>query len=118
MSGGPTAQVSVKRLAYIVLARIGIAREEVDGQHDHAGRAESALEPVFRAERLLDEMELSIGCQAFDGRDFRSIGLYGQEGAGFARLAIQEDHAGAALAGVAAGMGSGEMEVITEEIDK
>ena len=37
-----------------------------------------------------------------------AVGLHGEDGAGLYRAAVQMDRAGAALAGVAADMGSGE----------
>ena len=45
-------------------------------------------------------------------------GLSGQHGAGFHRPAVDMDDAGAALAGVAADMGAGQVQIFAQEMDQ
>src|SRR5215813_9628400 len=48
---------------------------DVDRGHDHAGRAEAALQTVIVAERLLHRMQLVALGDAFNGRDMAPVGL-------------------------------------------
>src|SRR5262249_6655794 len=55
--------------------------DHVDRGHDHAGGAESALQPMVLAERLLHRMQLFPVCEAFDGQHAGTLGLHRQHGA-------------------------------------
>ena len=46
------------------------------------------------------------------------VGLAGQHGAGFDRPAVDMDDAGAALAGIAADMGAGQVQMFAQEMDQ
>src|ERR1700694_4266162 len=51
---GAAAQVAVELLAYGVIGKlIALAVDHVDRRHDHAGRAEAALQTVMLAEGFL-----------------------------------------------------------------
>ncbi|MGY3427515.1 hypothetical protein ACVWZW_008019 [Bradyrhizobium sp. F1.13.4] len=63
-------------------------------------------------------MQLVALGDAFDRGDAGAVGLSRQHGAGFDRLAVHMDDAGAALAGVAADMGSGEVEVVAQQLNQ
>src|SRR5580704_2600334 len=92
-----------------VVELVALAVDHVDGGHDHAGRAVAALQAVMLAERLLHGMQRAVrGRQALDGEDVGAVELPGEHGAGLDRLAVDVDHAGAALRRVAADMRSGE----------
>ena len=54
------------------------------------------------------------GGQALDGGDFTAIGLGSQHIAGLDRLPVFEDGAGAALGGVAADVGAGQVQMLTQ----
>src|SRR6185436_8868587 len=58
------------------------------------------------------------GRQALDGGDARSVGLDAENGARLHRVAVQQDGAGTALAGVAADVGSGEAQVLAQDLDQ
>ena len=47
-----------------------------------------------------------------------AVGLSGQHGAGFDRPAVDMHDAGAALAGVAADMGAGQVQMIAQQMDQ
>jgi hypothetical protein len=63
-------------------------------------------------------MELPIPGQAFHGRHLGPVRLDGEHEAGADRLAVDEHGAGAARSVLAADVGSGEPEVVAEEVDE
>ncbi|MGY4282914.1 hypothetical protein ACVWXO_002134 [Bradyrhizobium sp. LM2.7] len=95
-----------------------MAVHDVDRRHDHAWRAIAALQAVIVAEGGLHGVQLVAPGDAFDGGDVGAVGLSRQHRAGFHRLAVHVHDAGTALAGVAADMGPGEVEVIAQELDQ
>src|SRR5258706_4037773 len=98
------AQVPADGLADLLLARIPVAYEERARGHQHARRAEAALQTVLLGEALLHRMELAALLQALDRGDLRAVGLHREHGAGFDWLAVEVHRAGAAVARIAAGM--------------
>src|SRR5690242_8388694 len=110
------AQVPGDRLADFLLAGILVALEERARGHEHARRAESALQAVLLGEALLHRMELAALLQAFDRGDLAAVRLHGEHGARLHRLAVQVHRAGAAVAGVAADVGPGHAEVLADEV--
>ena len=113
---GAAADVAFQPLAHVLLAGIAVTAGEIHGAHDHARGAEAALQPVMLAEGGLHRMQRAIAGQPFDGGHLGAIGLDRQQGAGFDRLAVDMDDAGAALAGVAADMGAGQAELLAQEL--
>ena len=105
---GTSADLARDRLPDSGFVRVGVVVQQVSGGHHHAGGAESALQAVFAHEPLLHRVELAAGRQALDGAHPVPVGHRGQHGAGLDRFLVQPGHAGAALRGVAAPMGSGE----------
>src|SRR5262249_49129110 len=94
------------------------AADQVDRRHDHARRAEAALQPVILAEGFLHRMELAVLCKALDRGDLGTRRLDGEHRAGLHRAPVHVDDARAALAGVAADMRAGESELVAQEIDE
>jgi hypothetical protein len=103
-------------MPHLGLARVWIAIDQIVGGHDHAGRTESALQTVLVPERLLHGMQLPVGGQTLDRDHGRAVGLNGEDRARLDGLAIDEDRARAALAGVTADVGAGEAEVVAEKV--
>src|SRR2546425_8604777 len=101
-------EVALELVTDQLLGRLGIALEHLVDRHDHAGRAEAALEPVLLPEPLLDRVELAVLRQPLDRHDVGAVRLDGEERAGLDGLAVHEDRARAALAGVTADVGPGE----------
>src|SRR3954451_20728905 len=97
---GAAAEVALDAAPDLLLARRGIVLEEIDASHDHARRAEAALEPVLLPEAALDRVQLAILRQPLDRLEVGAIGLDRQDRAGLDRVAIHDDGAGAALARV------------------
>src|SRR5690606_20256649 len=111
MISGAAADIALEPFADLLLAGVRLALGQIDRAHDHAGRAEAALQPVVLAERLLHGMQLAVAGQALNGRDFGAAGLHREQGAALDRDAVDVNDAGAALAGVAADMGAGQPEM-------
>jgi hypothetical protein len=70
------------------------------------------------AKRRLHRVQLVALGDALDGGDAGASRLAGKHGARFHRAAVDMHDAGAALAGIAADMGAGEIEVIAQEMDE
>src|SRR5579859_2307931 len=75
------AQISFETFANFILRRMRIAPEKLVSSKDHAGRAETALQPVLLPETLLQWMQEAVVCQPFDGKNFRAVRLNGKHGA-------------------------------------
>src|SRR5262249_23921452 len=116
---GAAADIALELVAYRRLVELAaIAMYDVDRGHDHARSAEAALQAMIVAERRLHRMQLVALGNAFDGRDAGSCGLSRKHGAGFDRPAIDMHDTGAALAGIAADIGAGQVQMIAQELDK
>ena len=82
------------------------------------GRAIAALQTVIVAERRLHRVQfVSLG-DALDGGDIGAGGLTRQHGAGFDRPPVDMDDASATLAGVAADMSAGQVQIFAQEMNK
>src|SRR5712691_5587817 len=99
---GAAAQIAFQRELDLVVRGIRVLLQQVHGLHDHAGRAEAALQAVLLPETLLHRVQLARRCQTLDRQDVGALGLHREHGARFHGLAVQVDGAGAALGGVAA----------------
>src|SRR5712692_1348786 len=99
-------EVALEAPPDLVIGRTRVLRQQISGGHDHPWRAEAALEAVLVPERLLQRVELAILGHAFDRGEALAFGLDREHGAALHRLAVDEDRAGPALAGVASDMGA------------
>jgi hypothetical protein len=113
---GAAAEIAFEIFADFAVGRVGVVLHQVERAHDHAGRAEAALQRVIVAKRLLHRVQRVAVGDVLDGLDRAALGLHRQQRARLDRLAIDMDDAGAALAGVAADMGAGEAERLAQEL--
>src|SRR5271166_2771326 len=114
---GAAADVALEPVADRSLVKIrALAIDEVDRGHDHARRAEAALQAVVVLEGLLHRMQLAALSQALDCRDVRPLAARGEDCAGLDRDAVEMDDAGPALGGVAAHMRAGEAKILAQEL--
>ena len=98
---------------------LDFAADDVHRGHHHAGRAETALQAMVLAERLLHRMQRTVRLgEAFDRDDGAAVSLKRQRGAGLHRNSIKMDDAAAALRGVAADVGAGQPQVLTQKLHK
>src|SRR5262252_141529 len=73
---GATTEVTVEPLADLGFGAVSVVVHEVDRAHDHARRAEPALQSETASERLLHRVQRAVrGCDAFDRRDFTTGNL-------------------------------------------
>src|SRR5215218_286645 len=104
------------RLPDLFIAGIGVAVEQGAGREDHARRAEPALEAVLLHEALLDRVELAVALHVLDRADYVAAGHGGEHGAGLDGLPVHQDHAGAAVARVAAPVRARQPQLVTQEV--
>src|SRR5438309_665597 len=93
-----------------------IRPEEIERRHEHAWRAESALEPVVLAERLLERVELAVAHEPLDRQKLGAVGLDRQHDAGTRGFAVEQNSARAADAVLAADVRARQAQVLAEEI--
>ena len=113
---GAATQIAVERVADLSVRRLRVLGEQVGGGHDHAGRAEAALQPVLFPEGLLQRVQRAISREPLDGGDLPTFRLDGEHGAALHRLPIHVDGAGTALARVAADVGAGEIQLVAQHV--
>ena len=70
------------------------------------------------AERLLHGMQRAGRGETLNRCHLRALGLRREQRARLDRAAVDVDHAGAALAGVAADVGAGEVQVFAQELNE
>ena len=113
---GAAAQVAFQAVPHRLVVRVGFLGEQVERLHDHAGRAEAALQRVVVPERFLDGMQRPVPRQALDRENVAAVGLHGEHGAGFHAVAVQVNGARTAVAGVAADHGADLAEPVTQVV--
>src|SRR2546425_2787079 len=110
------AQVAAQRLTNVAVRRPWVVAEQGHGGDQHARGAEAALQPVRIPERLLDRVkQLTIG-EALDGGDAGPVSLNGQHQARARRLLVDENGARAAHAVLAAHVGAGQTQLVSEKV--
>src|SRR4029077_11645140 len=101
-------EVALEPFADLVVGRARVLRQQIRRGHDHPRRAVAALQAVLVPERLLQRMELAVLGHAFDRGEAPALGLDREHRAALHGLAVDEDGAGPALAGVASDVGARE----------
>src|SRR5262245_55478265 len=94
---GAAAKVARNAATNVGLGRVRIGDQQSLRDHEHAGRAEAALQSVFLPEAFLQRMQLPVLLQALDRFDVRAVGLYAEHGARFDRGSVEDHGAGAAV---------------------
>src|SRR5712691_4141119 len=115
---GAAAEGAFDPMAHIGFSWMGIAFDQIVCGHDHARRAEAALQAVLVPESLLHRVQLAVRGEAFDGGDARPVGLHRQHRARFDRLPVDQHCAGATLTGVAANVGPSEPQCLAQEMNQ
>src|SRR5487761_2644790 len=116
---GATADVAFEFFTDRVLGQfVALAVDHIDRGHDHARRAITALQSMMLAEGRLHGMQFRTVGEAFNGGDMRAFAGDGQSGAAFDGLTIDVDNAGAALAGIATDMGSGQSQILAQKCNQ
>src|SRR5579884_1782556 len=74
-----TANIAFETFANLFFGRVGVVFEQLVGSHNHAWRAEPALQAMFLPETLLEWMEIGlVRSQSLNGRYFTTVGLNSQ----------------------------------------
>ena len=117
---GAAAEIAFQTLPDFPLAQpLRVLLHQVNGAHHHARRAETTLKRMILTKRLLHRVQGAIGRgQALNRGDRGAIAHHRQGGAGLHRFAIDMDHAGPALAGVAADMRAGQPQLFAQQFDQ
>src|SRR5262249_55666084 len=105
-------------LADLAVAGRRVRAQEIERRHQHAGRAEAALQPVMLAKRLLQRMELSVAHQALHRSELGAVGLDGEHDARARGLAVEQDRTRAADPVLATDMRAGEPQILADEVDQ
>ena len=114
---GATAQITGDAPTDLILCRVVVVFEEFHATHDHARRAEAAMQPMVFLEPFLEWMErTTLGSQPLDGSDAVPVGLNGQHGAALDALAVQQNSTGATTAGIASDVGAGHVEDLADHV--
>src|SRR5262249_52469404 len=115
---GAAAEISCHAGAYLVRARLRIARQESFGAHELARRAEAALRSIMIDKGLLQRIEAPVLRKTLHCLDRPAIRPHGKVTARVDRLAVEQYRAGSTFAAVAADLGPGQAEVIAEKLDQ
>jgi hypothetical protein len=115
---GAAAEVALDTLADLALRWLGVLVQQVDGRHDDARCAVTALQAMFLPKALLQGMQLTVLRQALDGHDLGAVSLDRENGAGLRAAPVDENRAGAALARVATDVRAGQEELLPQEVDE
>src|SRR5579871_680357 len=114
---GTAAEIAGQFAPYGLAIARPAAPDHVDRRHDHSRCTESALQRMVFAKPRLYRMQRAVPRDAFDRGHGGAVRLAREHRAGFDCPAIDVNNAGAALAGVAADMCSGQPERLAQEID-
>src|SRR5262249_42458724 len=93
---GTATEIRRQHVEQIAIGDIGFALKHADGQHQEAGRAETALQAVMIHEGLLDRVQLFAICQPFDRPDLTAVRLHGKHQAGAHWFSVHDYSAGPA----------------------
>ena len=115
---GAAAQIAGKTFADVVVRGERIFSQQIGRRHQHARRAESALQGMMLVKRFLQRIHLPDAAEAFDRLDAAAVGLHREHQAGARAVAVDQHGAGAADAMLAADMGAGQAQRVTQEIGK
>ena len=109
------AQDAAERVLHLFLARVRIAFEERGGGDQHARRADAALGRAMARGTTPAAPTAGHRPSPSTVRTVRTFDRRGRHQAGADRLAVEQDRAGAAIAGVAADLGAGQPEFVAQD---
>src|SRR5580704_2092695 len=113
---GAAAKIGREHVDEVVVVDVRLAFQHSGDQHEEAGRAEAALQPMVLHEGALKDGELLARGQALDRADRLSGGLHREHQAGAHRRAVDQHRAGAAHAVLAADMGAGLAAILADRV--
>src|SRR3954471_18637587 len=114
---GAAAQVARQRLADLLLARGGVAPQQVLRGHDLPGDAEAALDRAGVQELLL-QIGQPVRREALDGRDRMPLGLGAEHEARVDGAVVEQNGTRAALALGAAALRAGQPHLVAQRVEQ
>ena len=115
---GAAAKVAGERRTDTRLIAVGLGGEQCVGGHQHARRAETALQSVMTAERSLQRRQRVAVGKTFDRFDAGAVSLHSKHQAAARRLAVDNNGTGAADTVFAANMAAGETKFVTQAVNQ
>src|SRR5215210_746563 len=110
---GAAAEVALEPAPDLVVGEpVAVRPEKLDAGHDHARRAEAALEGVPLPERLLERVQLAVRGETLDRRDLAAVGLDGKDGARLHGASVEVNGASPAGRRITADLRPREPEVV------
>src|SRR6516165_6825090 len=113
---GAPAQVAFQPGPHLLLGGVRVLLQQRHDGHDHARRAEAALQAVLLVEGTLYRVHRPVAGQALHGGDLVPAGLGGKYRAGLHGLAVEQHGAGPAGGGVTADVRRGEVGHVAQEV--
>ena len=112
------ADVAAQGVGDVLVAGVGVALEQRQRRHDHAGRAIAALHGVGVQKGLLQGVQAAVLLEAFDGLYLLVRRDTDLRDAGARRLAVQQYRAGPALAFAAAVLAARQIQVVAQHLEQ
>ena len=113
--GSATTQVAAQGGFHVVVTRSRLLLEQLQTRHHHARCTEPTLQSAVLDERLLQRMQIVAVSHAFDGFDLGTISRSGQHQTRRDRATVHEHRAGAAVTRIAATLGTGQVQFLTQD---
>ncbi len=113
---GAAAQHAAQRVHHRRLVRRRVAPQQIGGRHQHARRADAALRRAVAMKGPLQGRRLAVPGEALDRGYAAPAHLPQRHHAGAHLRAVQQHRARAAVAGVAADLGSRQSQVLAQDI--
>jgi hypothetical protein len=95
-------------------SRMRVSEQKPLGGHQHAGRAEPALDSSVIDERLLQGVEFASLGESFNSRDVRTVSLQSQGEARADRVSIHQHGARSAHPFPTTFLGAGEVKIVPQ----
>ena len=115
---GAAADIAAEPLLDLLAVGKRIGAKRRGRRHHHAGNAIAALAGAGLVESLLQHAQFAGMSERLDRLDRRALRLGHRQQARFHQHAIDEDRTRAALAGAAAFLVAGEIEIVADEIEQ
>src|SRR5208282_1645961 len=112
------AQIARHPVPDLLFRGTGIFLEQPVGARDHTRRAETALQTMLSRKPFLDCMQGAALFESLDREHLGALTLYGEQGAGLDRHAVEIDRACAAMRGLATDMRTGMLEPLAQRVDE
>ena len=116
MIPGAAANIALKVIAHLLLARLGVLLQKRRRRHHHARRAEPALKPVMLLKRRLNHTQRPIRPRlTLNRRNSAALRLSREHRARLHRNAVNMNNTGSALRGVTPNMRPRHPQTVTQK---